>query len=302
MTTISAKSSDKKAFLISKPLQLLVALCIAQEKKFIDRADFIIIDAFAKSKQVADSLSTNFQTMQKPVYFSTRGAALNHICKNRYSTLFVDCDVGLKNFIIFRLLKIINPELSVNVYEEGLGTYRFNLYYGFKKICMDFFGVGVYFGSSSNVDNIYVYQVDEYIACVPKNGHKAKQISTVLSDFLHKNLSELMRVFKFSGFETSPSDISCCSVYLSSWELDKRFLKNFGTFAGDLFCKPHPHIKEIPKLNSNVRLIDASVPAELLIAGLLSSYETVTIYHHGTSAQRYIKSKRVNFIEIMNVE
>jgi len=281
------KPLGRSAFLISKPLQLMVALCIAQQGKLAAKPVFVIIDTFCGATQVAESLSCEFNQLQTPVNFNSRQAALLFLREKKFDHIFIDSDVGLKNFLTLASIKLANPKISIHVYEEGLGTYRTDLYSGFKKKIFGLIGIGVFFGACRFINSVYVYRTQEYIDNIPSNAFKVRQIQVCLPQFLKANRESLKRVFGFDGVKPISPDTSCCSIYLSNWKIDEKFLLHFQNLEGDLFIKPHPHINDYIETNP-IKTIEANVPAELILAEFMEVYDTVIAYDHNSSVRRYI--------------
>jgi hypothetical protein len=284
----------KSAFLISKPLQLIVALCIAQQETFELKPLFVIVDLFNGASDVAARLSSEFTDLQEPKYFATRKMALKFLQEQQCDHLFVDSDVGLKNFLVLALFKTKKPNISINVYEEGLGTYRTDLYFGIKKRLYDLIGIGVFFGACRFVNEVYVFCTEEYSAKIPQYGFKTRKIRGNLTQYLIANRAAFKRIFNFDEIKPSSPEISSCSVYLSSWNVDEDFLYYFNTLDGDLFIKPHPHIRDNLKFE-RAQSINARVPAELLVLDLIEKYNFVQVYDNNSSARRYINNENIDF-------
>lgn len=293
------QQSGRAAFLISKPLQLMVALCIARQVKLETKPVFVIIDTFCGASQVAERLSCDFDQLQTPVYFDSRQAALSFLKKQKFDHLFIDSDVGLRNFLTLASFKLAYPKISIHVYEEGLGTYRTDLYSGFKKKIFVMFGIGAFFGACRFVTSVYVYRTQEYIDNIPSNGFKVREIQGGLLQFLVSNRDALKRVFGFNGIKPISPDVSRCSIYLSSWRIDADFLSYFQGLKGDLFMKPHPHIRSYDEING-IKVIGANIPAELVLTDLMKVYDSVVVFDHNSSVRRYITGKNIVY-KIANI-
>lgn len=272
----------------------MVALCIAQQDEFDSKPVFVIIDAFNGARKVADTLSSEFAELQAPEYFSSRSSALSFLKEQNFDNLFIDSDIGLKNFLTLTSFKIGNPNISIHVFEEGAGTYRTDLYSGVKKNLFSLIGIGVFFGACRFVTSIYVYQKEEYAEKIPAAGFKARRIKSSLAQFLMTNSAALKRLFAFDGIKPNSTDATCCALYLSNWNTDKEFMDYFHKFEGDLFIKLHPHIRTDVAMDG-IHSIDARVPAELLLIELIKNYNSVRVYDHNSSVRRYIKNKNLTF-------
>lgn len=154
--------NKRSAFIITKPLQLLVSFSICQEYKFSIRPLFIIVDLFAGSKNVSDRFHETFSGSIDVVFVKTKGEAYAFCKKIKVDNLFIDSDVGVLNYFSLALLKLSINRLDIFVYEEGLGTYRKDLYSGLKKIVLSCMGVGVNFGGAAVSSKIFIYNPCEY--------------------------------------------------------------------------------------------------------------------------------------------
>lgn len=272
----------------------MVALCIAQQEVFESKPIFVIVDAFSGARDVANNLLAEFTGLQIPKYFSSRESALSFLKKQKINNLFIDSDVGFKNFLKLASLKFKNREIAIHVYEEGLGTYRTDLYSSFKKKLFDFIGAGSFFGGCRFVTGVYVFDTKEYINKIPSNGFKARKIQANLSKFLTDNRINFNRLFEFCGAKPKSSNASFCSLYLSGWKIDSKFITEFKKLEGDLFIKPHPHLRN-RNLIECTQHFDAKIPAELIIIDLIEKYKFVHVYDHNSSVRRYIKSDGLTF-------
>lgn len=285
--------------MISKPLQLMIALCIVQQGQWDTKPVFVILDAFNGAREVAERLLHEFTRFQLPVFFTSRQAALSFLKKEKFDHLFVDSDVGLKNFLMLASQKLANHRILIHVYEEGLGTYRTDLYRGLKKNIFDRFGIGTFFGSCRFVTDVYVFNTREYIDNIPSNAYKAREINESLSNFMMLNLNALKRLFGFAGVNQELKNNSNCSIYLTSWGKDKKFLEYLKQLNEDIFIKPHPHLKNYTEFY-DFRVIEAGVPAELIIIDLMDSYGFVRVFDHQSSIRRYVSGKNLCYELVEN--
>lgn len=291
------KYSGHSAFWITKPLQLMVALSISQQESWENKPTFIIIDSFSGANSVAGKLIETFSELQTPIYAATRNSGLSFLLKNKFSNIFFDSDVGVKNFAAHAFQKILNPNLSIYIYEEGVGTYSTGLYSGAKKRLLQTVGIGTFFGGSRLTSSIYTYHPAEYLC-----KHNAKIRSTIeinqkLADFLRVNLDALNYLFGFSDVCVNARKTAQCALYLSNWQVDAEFISFFNKLPFDRFIKPHPHIREVTHYEG-VHSISADIPAELLIIKLMKQYQSVLVYDHNSSVRRYISGGNVTYVAV----
>lgn len=169
-------------FLASKPLQLIICLmlkeCLAKEVA----ATCVLIRSFEGVDDVANRM-VSLNVFDNLLVFDGKTEAYEFLSKQRFDSLFIDSDVGFRRF--FDLRKIRPKVKRLFVYEEGIGTYRSDLYSGFKKMLLDRVGVATSFGSSGFVDLIYLFHPERYER-IFKTG-KSVAIGCDLADFLCKN-------------------------------------------------------------------------------------------------------------------
>ncbi|MFN4238227.1 MAG: hypothetical protein ACK4FZ_13500 [Vogesella sp.] len=287
----------KAAFLISKPLQLMISLCIVRQGIWDEKPVFIILDAFCGASSVADRLLSAFADLQQPVFFKHRNQAFQYVKQKAFDHFFIDSDIGVKNYLLLLQQKIAKPSLMIHVYEEGVGTYRDDLYQGLKQRMLSALGVGTFFGGSAVVSSIFVYDDEEYMLKFPNNKHKVRKILEPLLLSVRRNYSVLCEVFDYPGLPDVPSKSRVCNFYLSGWHLDKDFISSIVASDSLFFVKPHPHSKDEIYLPS-LYVLRGGVPFELIVVCALKLFNVVRVYHVNSSAQRYLDDKAIEFLPL----
>ncbi|MFG6569722.1 hypothetical protein [Sulfitobacter sp. 1A13679] len=292
---------NRAAFIVSKPIQILIALNLAEQIDALELVTLIIVDEFHGAEDVYNEFrdSSYFASKAEFEFVSTKSAAFKRIANSKIHSIFIDSDVGVRNYAALIFLKGLRGNLEINVFEEGIGTYRRDLYCGWKKFALDSIGAGTHFGGASVTENIYVFDHSAYCDIFDKDSMKAKPIRGAVMDYLDKHSSELARVFSYRAPESSGANN--CHVYLSSWRFSQRFFIDFGSAPGDLFVKPHPHTRLVPEWVYGT-IVSATVPSELVINDLSSKYSSVSVYHHGSSSEFYIRRNNVNFVKIFDAK
>lgn len=285
------------AFIVTKPLQILVALSIIKQLGIHATSYLIIVDSFFDSKMVFERLKLadwEFSSLSIKFSASHRGAH-QFINKNEIDCLFIDSDVGFRKYLNLLNLKIKHRALEINVYEEGLGTYRNDLYSGLKKEIFKKLGIGTHFGGSRFVKCLYLYNPEIYQLNLPRGMVCLKRIRVGIADILDLYFDQLVHIFDYSPVVGGGENL--CHVYLSGWQVDHGFLEKFLLNSGDKFIKLHPHIKSSEFLHFGV-LVKQTAPAELVLADLAFKYNEVNVYHSGSSVEKYFSKKNVNFLRV----
>lgn len=285
----------KAAFLISKPLQLMISLCIVRQGNWDEKPVFIILDAFSGASVVAERLLQAFTDLQQPVFFKHRNQAFQHVRQKSFDHFFIDSDIGVKNYLLLLQQKIAKPSLMIHVYEEGVGTYRDDLYQGPKRRLLSALGVGTFFGGSAVANSIFVFDDQEYVTKFPRNKHKVVKIAEPLLVFIRKYCLILSELFGFFGLPEVPNKSNVCNFYLSGWCVDKDFILHIIEVGCIFFIKPHPHCRDEISFNG-AYVLEAGVPFELIVVYALEGYEMVHVYHTNSSARRYLADDAIKFL------
>lgn len=292
------ESSEKPlvGFLVSKPLQLMVAMCIIEQLDVRDCCEIIIVDAFKDAEGVSRRTGrvANFNI---PIKFSRDHVGAYRLAEEAgYSKLFIDSDVGWKkNLTLIRLL-LTCPDMEVNVYEEGVGTYRLDLYQGWRKRILELAGCGTRFGGNWRTRAIYVFETKAIWA-----GLKCQvvKIEMHLVDYIRRNWVDLLQIFNASPALSAltPGASGDCVIYLSTWNIDDFPVDLMSGISELVHVKLHPHISEanFGRLGEGVKLMPAAVPAEIIILAAELISKRVIVYHHGSSVPLYISSPNVRY-------
>lgn len=115
----------RDAFIITKPLQFMVCATLIDTFGLTDRADMLIVDAFAGADEFASRYHGLGREWGRLGLFENHGDAYRHARRERrYSRVFIDSDFGIQKSIMLAMQKIAAPSCKIIVYEEGVGTYR----------------------------------------------------------------------------------------------------------------------------------------------------------------------------------
>ncbi len=217
------------------------------------------------------------------------------------SSLFIDSDVGLRKFITLARLKIGSSSTKICVYEEGIGTYRSDLYPFHKRLILRSVGAGAIFGQSSLTECIFVYDCEKYKSISGLKAERVCKIEDDLSTFIRSNRAFLSYLFDAPSQPTW-GDEKHYNVYLSDWVIHPQIVCRLKARPEKLLIKPHPHVKKIETPESygldSDAFLPAGVPAELLLEMLLAKCPSINVYHHGSSAAYYLCTSGIRFIRL----
>lgn len=275
-----------------------MALSIFEQMGPDYRTSFVIANVFSDAEKVfINARNSKWQELGISFYFADVMKDALPIAKRlNADNLFLDSDVGVRRHLTLLEMKSSNHSLDIHVYEEGVGTYRTDLYSGLRRAFLSKAGVGTFFGGCKNTSSIYVCDPIHYCAQFPNaNPDNVHRINMPPYEFSQRNLDELSKLFAF--------ELPCiqrpdqCNLYLSSWEIDYEFLRKFTSIEGDNFIKLHPHIRAV-KHNLDCKTLGACPPAELAFVHLKAAYKNVNVFSHYSSAAHYAKGSGINFCNL----
>ncbi|MBK61648.1 MAG: hypothetical protein CL575_01650 [Altererythrobacter sp.] len=267
----------RTAFIVTKPLQFMIADMIAAQHHGGEPVDFLIVDLFAGASQFVERFNRLDRPGQRAIYFAEQPAAYAHAAETDYGVVHTNCDVG---FRIHRMLKRLKGK-SVRVYEEGVGTYRNDLYSGFRRRFLEKRGIGTVFGGSNMAHFVYVFDPARYYQSVQGVRAIPMPINGTLAGYVEANRDSLCYLFG-TGLQV-PSE-EHATIYLTSWDVDQSVVEELQA-RGRFFIKPHPHRKDA---EAGPNVLPGGVPAEVLIPMLAQAHPSLTVYHHGSSAAHYL--------------
>lgn len=291
----------KTFFIVERPTQIITALAILDQLKNNQRVEILVANCFDDAVGVVSRLREFFSNINFKLVPSYP-EAVSYLEHEQVSNLFIHWDVGFRTQK--KLSQLRRRNIQISIFEEGIGTYRNNIYAPFKKYIFSLLGLPINVGGSKYVDEIYVYDKERYEAEIQKKPPHVYQIKTGLFDFLLQKKCQFLKIFSSTDFVNSVIKLSShspglCSIYLSSWDYGDLINRSVEETHGAKILKLHPFNKtEIDGVD--ILVSPRSLPAELLIAVASSYFESVNVYHLGSSVVMYVTAANVNFINIGN--
>lgn len=290
----------KVAFIVTKPLQLMVAMTLREQLGLGHRAQLLLVSDFSEADKIFGLISEHDRQWSSARMYVTRKAALNACQRMAFDTIFIDSDVGVRTGLSLCKIRMRGRHTRIYVYEEGCGTYQDDYYTPSKAALLRLLGAGDRLGGSRFTKGIWVYAPHEYVnRCSPKK-LPVHKIHKGLSDFVSENGPLLDKLFcGASDSITSVKENDHCIVYLSSWKVYESDIANLSRHS-TRYIKLHPHIRgyDTSFLEEGSVLVPSSMPAELLLINLAKHYRSIDVYHHDSSVERYIDMPNISFINI----
>jgi hypothetical protein len=275
-------------FICTKPIQIIIATIISSKYK---KNILIVTKTFFNAEN-----SLNFKILYKfysKIYIeANRSKAIKLAAKLNPKNIFIDSDVGLKTQKELLLFKIRNFNSKINVYEEGIGTYRQKIINSVAKIFLyKITGTAYTFGRSILTSKIFVFDKEKLEKNIPKISKKIIQIDTELLYWIQKNEKNLESLFFAEKIFTKQAKDKNAHIYLSNWKIDEQVLSKISNID-HAYVKPHPHLnkKQIEKYKNkfpNTTWINPSIPAEITLLALAKKYKTLYVIHDNSSAAYY---------------
>lgn len=288
----------KTIFITERPTQIITALAICEQ--LISSSEILIIVSNCYSD--ATGIVHRLKEAEPQISFNLTEnyeMAIEYAAKQLPAHLFIHWDVGFGTQKRLRRLRKINADEKISVFEEGIGTYRHDIYTPLKRKVFQILGLPTNIGGSKYIDEIYVYDKYKYITNAKKLPNEIVAITNSLESFIYSKQNKLNHVFSDQGFtnELEKSLGDDCYIYLSNWNFDFTDLYEFAQENGLKILKLHPFCKMEIETN-NFLVAPKSLPAEILISMASRLFNTITVYHQGSSVPIYISAKNVKFKQI----
>ncbi|MBK1796004.1 hypothetical protein JHL21_16045 [Devosia sp. WQ 349] len=291
--------SDRQiAFIVERPLQIVNAIAIGRQNKSLSESEILVADNFDSAIDVFNRLVVEFPEIRFS-FHESYGQAIGSIVDKDLKELFVHWDVGFRTQPILRRIKHKVPGIVISVFEEGVGTYRQDIYSGIKKKLFWVLQLPLNIGGSRFTDKAYVYSKNDYISNSYKVPAQVIEVERTVEGTISDSYLQWVSVFGAGNIieEMEESGFSDGVVYLGNWDyLDGEADKYFSARSLNIL-KLHPYCKA--RISSaNAHIAPKSVPAELLLHCASRLFDRVIVYHKGSSVERYIASKNVEFVDV----
>ncbi len=287
-------------FIAERPTQILTALALIEDLGLSGDVQILVADCFAD----ASSVVIRFSEYESRVSFrlvATYGEAIDIAAAELPAHLFIHWDVGFGTQRRLKRLHRQNKGSRISLFEEGVGTYRQDIYPAIKKLIFRLIGLPVNIGGSKYVDDIYVYDKKKYVSSALVRPRFVKQIEPSLASFIEAREAQLISIFSARDLIKSleESSSSVCTIYLSSWNFKELDLEELFPKNGVRVLKLHPHC-QTRVLRDDILVAPRSLPAELLVMIASRIFDVVTVYHSGSSLPLYINFENVALINLKN--
>ncbi|MFL2794275.1 MAG: hypothetical protein ACJZ82_01695 [Paracoccaceae bacterium] len=290
----------RHAVIISKPHHVIHALNLIKQRNLKDGIIFIITNSFYGAKDLFLKMAklNDFGLKSVLLFEENRLKIYDIILQFELTDLITDSDVGFKHFFYLLKLRFRQPKVKIILFEEGWGPYYLKVEPKIKNILFNLFGIGANFGGCCFTNEIYLYDVDEYIKNFPKCSHKAVQYKLPMKEFMFKNLELINFLFPLNSekFLSSPRK-DHCKLYLTDKVVWASGLKDFHSQNVDLYIKYHPGFNGQIK-SSEWKEFNRALPTEVILIKMLDLYKNIEVIHHFSSVKRYVQDKRIKYLDL----
>lgn len=285
------------AFIVHNTQMLLFSMSIIKQNNIANRSLIIISGLFNGSRETYKRLiNKSGKTGEIYIkYIHNRIDCFKYALRNKIKYIYIDNDCGFRNYVTLMFLIKANENIHINVFEDGVGTYRADLYVGLKKKLFDALGIGTFMGGCRYTNSVYVLDPGWYREAFPQSNKKIVKVDYSPFDVLMHEIDFWRYIFMYENNHVPTSDI--CGVYISSWEINKEAISEIFKSSFDMYIKPHPRLKGEVKIGNAVT-IGHNAPAELVLADLAMVYKKIIVYHHGSSVELYAKDNKFEYFKI----
>lgn len=290
---LCGEAGESVAFVATKPLQIMISMAISDQLRPESRFHLVVVTDFCDADVIANRLRACDSRWSDVTVVSSKRDAIAQCAEAHYDRVFIDSDVGLRNAWSLKALKASVPSMRLCVLEEGVGTYRQDIYPPGRGLAVRALGASSHFGGLSVTDEVWVYSPEAYRSCFPRQAHKVRAMDSSLQSWISDNVALLELIFVGGSLDDSllwGAEGGRCVLYLTSWIWSAEACATVGAWGGRSVLKLHPHIRtdedQLHRLFDYV--VPASIPAELVVLALARRFDEVVVFHHGTSTEQYI--------------
>lgn len=291
----------KHIFICERPTQIITALEVCNQLADKDETEILVAERFDDAQGIVE----RFSKMYPAVNFTLKvnyTDAINFMFSKLPASVYIHWDMGFRTqFWLARARSVAGTRISV--FEEGIGTYRQDIYPSLKRKIFCLFRIPVNIGGSKHIDEIFVYNKSVYSKVSYKKPLKVTSINRSLAESVLLRENELIEVFGATRFLCSIKEqmSNRCNILLSNWNFSATDLALIYKTSDTNIVKFHPHCEE-RVLGHDLLNAPRSMPAELLLLILSRLFPLVFVYHYGSSVEKYIKEKNITFIDMSKNE
>lgn len=285
------------AFVVARPLQIITAISICQQVA-ARNVDFIVVGWFTDSEMITERLKVAYPHFHFHLE-SDYKSAIRKVRSIKYTELFLHWDVGFQTNIFIAQLMTFNPNARLSIFEEGIGTYRTDIYPPVKRRLFKWIGLPTNIGGSKFTSRIYLYDKKKYEQDAGINRPRdVLQMHNSPLQFYEGNRTEMHYVFDPNSFleRIADAERGGCVIYLSNWNYKEREEMGYFEEGSTNVLKLHPYCAYEVIHDFGGMLAPRGLPAELLIYSAINNYDSVTVVHKNSSVQLYATDDKVKFI------
>jgi hypothetical protein len=288
----------KTIFVTERPTQIITAIALCENLELSEEVQILVADRFKDASTIVGRFSESESRFSFRLVASY-DEAIEIAGSELPAHIFIHWDMGFGTQRRLRSLRRRNKGNRISVFEEGVGTYRQDIYPPIKKLIFRFLGFPVNIGGSRYISDIYVYDREKYLSNALVRPRDVNQIEPGLDGIVAARQAQFVSIFSAEELIESleGSDRGVCTIYLSDFNFKDSDLKGLFPERGVRVLKLHPHC-QARVLRNDILVAPTSLPAELLIMIASRIFNSVIVYHAGSSTAMYIHQDNVKFQDI----
>jgi hypothetical protein len=286
-------------FVATKPVQIITSLNVIRQ---LGRPNALlsVTPTFHAALSVIARLARGSDGYADVLQARSRVSAILALVSRGVERVFLDSDVGLRTPFAMWMSRTLGSSVRFSLYEEGtslvepLPEQRPNRFYRT-------LGATSALGEGALTEEVWTYAAEAVKKRLP--ARTVRSIDMSLTDFVRSERDLLIDVFwpSFAADSSQWSGARCC-VYLSSWNVEPSAFAYLARTKAFTVCKFHPHIGATAVPTGVDQVIDAAVPAELLILELARVFDSVEVLHQGSATAGYVQIANVRFAHMDTAE
>jgi hypothetical protein len=286
-------------YIASKPMQIAVSSIIAGSNK--EDSCLIIIDMFHDAEAVFKEIQS-IGDWKKVLFVKNRFISFVKGSLLKPTKTYIDGDIGTRLALYIAYYKFASRTKHIYVYEEGIGTYRNDIYTpSYKTKIFNMLGISTVFGGSWFCSGVCVFEPEKYAERIKIKNKRFTilKITKSMKNYCEENATYLNKIYNFSPESIGKGNK--CFLYISDWHFESSFTDTADRAYDKKLIKLHPNIKNTFNLEGlhDFDVVENKVPAEILISALSKKYSQVQVLHHGSSVAHYMKYDNVSYLEVL---
>jgi len=284
----------------TKPIQWFNVENLFQSTKG-EKNILFVLAFFPNVVEFVEKIKKNFPHWDHIYILKNRFEVSLYLLKIRPDILYIDADYGFKGY-----LQTLFYNGDVFVYEEGIGTYFFDVkslnVSPLKVRLFNIIGAGKFLGGHYKTKGIHVYNTYYYKTLHPDYSREVLQFKFKFEEQLSRIKNELSDLFSLNEMDFLRIKNKKILIYATNHSLNQdivAYIDENSKGFDKIFIKPHPQLvkdKASKLYDLKYELILENVMLELLIMRLIITNKVTVLHESSTGCIYFTDSDNLTLV------